>query len=359
MPRSQRGNIHVNPDRLGAPWNPPAPAPPDLNETLSRWVTTAATLQERNAQLLERLSERQLTPGPTAERIKVPTFDGERSWAVFEAQFRSIAESCNWSETEKGRRLLSALRGAAADLVQTLPPAEFENYASLSGRLCEHYGSTQRGIVAEAELERRKQKPGESLRDYAAEVQRLCRVAYPTWPEAAIQTMSRKCFLDGISDPELRRAVRLRQVSTMNETLAAALHIECVDQVDPPAAKRPRVAAVSQISVADASGAGSSDDGVETVDARRLTSQQATARPSRSRSPRRRAAAPDTRCYRCNRYGHFAYECADRHRQGRYRQRRESQVRDPSHNRTDRRGRNQDRPRDGLRQGRQSSGNDQ
>jgi hypothetical protein len=183
----------------------------------------------------------------SSEPVKAPTFDGSRSWHVFEAQFDAAATANNWSEAEKGQRLLTALQGSAANVIQSLPRTEFTNYESLRRRLAGHYGGAQRGLLAHTAFMSRKQKAGESSTDYAIEIEQLARLAFPTWPEEILQIRIQEGFVAGIADPELRRTVRLtvRQPATMEETIAAAVHIESVEQVESPPAKRARVAQAS------------------------------------------------------------------------------------------------------------------
>ena len=197
---------------------------------------------------------------------------------------------------------------------------------------------------------------------------RLARVAYPTWQEDAIQTTARKCFLAGLSDPEVRRTVRLKQPVTLNDALLAASHVESIDELDPPA-KRPRVSQVPVSAVSDSActSALSQPSPVE-VDVNRVAAtaaapasrrdawaatdilrdalrqagnKSAPQRRSRSRSPRHRHATQET-CFNCNKVGHFRRDCprlrhAKRHNNGR-RERSRSRSRRPDYSRPRRAG---------------------
>jgi hypothetical protein len=290
-------------------------------------------LQQRHSLLLERLSATQINGARDIERVRAPTFDGSRSWEVFAAQFQSAADNNGWPPAERGRRLLNALQGPAADIVQTLPPAEYENYASLSGRLSEHFGSSQRRSLAEAELTRRTQKDGESLRDFGTDILRLARIAYPTWPEDAVQTTSRNAFLAGIADAEVRRAVRLRQPASLSDALAAAVHIEAVDRLE-PAQKKARVcqASATVTGVPTSSAAGPSREPVDesvVAETRRVGAQgsnSGTAENDRklnllidelrklAQALQTPGKSPDSRdsrvrCFGCNQLGHRRANC--------------------------------------------------
>lgn len=214
--------------------------PQDLNEVLGRWAAHSATLQERQARITDQLADTHLAEFRLAEARRrrddappVPKFDGTRSWVVFDAQFKAAADDRGWSPEVRGRHLLNALQGAAADVVQTLPPAVFGDYERLRARLSEHYAEERSGAVAQAELRRRTQRPNESLRAYANDLRRLTRMAYPTWPDDAFQTKVCEAFLDGLADADLRRNVRLQNPGNVNSALTAALHIEAVDTLEP------------------------------------------------------------------------------------------------------------------------------
>lgn len=308
-------------------------------DVLERWAEVTTALQEQNSEALQRLAAMQTRPaGPRGE--DVPKFDGTVAWGVFDAQFQSAARSFSWSYAEKGARLLRALHGPAANIIQTMPAESFLDYDLLHARLRGHYEHADRASVAEAELDRRRQRPGESLRDYGNDVLRVAREAYPTWAEAAVQTTARRAFIAGLADADLRRAIRLRQPATFSEALTFAMHIDTVDQME-PGAKRPRVCQVcpaESSALQDEAGATSAEEQARvaavrapqpsTSDGRRDQDllgelrailqgrRQPDTGDRRAASPRRRSPAgrmDNVKCYECNRYaGHYARNCPQR-----------------------------------------------
>lgn len=318
-----------------------------LEDILSRWAEASANIQEHNSALLQRVSDLYLTsrtapPRPT--EVKLPKFDGTRSLPVFLAQFQSAAQSNEWDDEEKGRRLLSALEGSAADLVQTLPPSEYLNYASLCARLQQHYDPAQRIPVAEVELDRRVQRPNESLQAFGADVLSMARAAYPSWPEEAVQTMARKTFIAGIADAETRRNVRLKQPANFNEALVAALHIDAVGLLE-PASKRVKVCQAVAETPSTSIATSAQDANEAAADVRRVggapgpsqtnptrTMEQlleelravaASLRPAAQSDSRR----PGQECFECGKVGHYARECPSKPRGGRDRHRRNTEYR--------------------------------
>lgn len=318
-----------------------------MTEMMSTWAQASTLMQQQNPNLLHRMSENALmTRRREGRSVPHLSFDGTRSWPVFLAQFESVAQDpANlWDEEEKGRRLLQALHGQAADLVQTLPRGDYLNFNALSERLRAHFDPAQRGMVAEAQLDRRVQQPNESVQDFGAEILRLARLAYPTWPEVALQTTARKAFIAGLANNDVRRQVRLQRAETFADALTAALHVQAVENHEAPPSKRPRLHQVSQVVASDGGvittsetpagdSAGASSSAIEV---RRVDSTDATAQRMQelvkqleglvksfaagSARPRAQGAGDGPRCYECDSPDHFARDCPRRQQRGRGRQ---------------------------------------
>lgn len=204
----------------------------------------AQTFASTSALLLqEQRSAHQLHGQRQRERGTIQDFDGSTSWPVFRAQFESATH--DWQPDARGRRLLQALKGRAANLVQSLPPAHFTDYDRLRDHLQAHFDPVQRRTLASAELDRREQRSGEAVVDFGGDILRLTREAYPSLQEEAIQAIATKRFLDGFADVDSCRTVRLSSPATLNEAITAAVTVEAAYQACPPAHKRPRIGQVS------------------------------------------------------------------------------------------------------------------
>lgn len=175
------------------------------------------------------------------------------------------------------------------------------------------------------------QRADESVRDFGTDVMRLTRIAYPTWPEVAIQTTARRTFVAGLQSAEMRRQLRLHPTESFSETLQAALHVEAVDAQEPPS-KRARVH-VNQIAPQVAAEAVPQEDAGQnaTVETRRVAAQPSTSGASstdqrlqelvaelsklvKSLAPRDRAGPRLRSCFECGSTDHLVRECPEARR---------------------------------------------
>ncbi|GFV79398.1 uncharacterized protein TNCV_1903701 [Trichonephila clavipes] len=127
--------------------------------------------------------------------VKLSAYDGKMIWVVYKSQFSIISEANGWTEGVKAYQLAASLRGEAAEVLQTLPETERLNlnslYNALDLRLCQKYSKD----YARLQMKTRLQKTGESLQEYASEVDRLANLAFSDHPatvcEAAHEASSK------------------------------------------------------------------------------------------------------------------------------------------------------------------------
>ena len=99
-------------------------------------------------------------------RIKPPCFDG--SSPLF--QFETVASRNGWSDDEKALELILALKGVAAEILETMPTSRRNNYNDLMVAIQREFDD-----VHKRDLYRncRAQKANESLQAFAMVVERL------------------------------------------------------------------------------------------------------------------------------------------------------------------------------------------
>ncbi|GBN32376.1 hypothetical protein AVEN_251318-1 [Araneus ventricosus] len=110
--------------------------------------------------------------------IKSLTFDGQTSWTVFKTQFDVVSSTNGWTDFMKASQLVASLRGSAAEVLQGIPADKLTDLTTIEKALESRFGDSHLTQFYRTELKTRRQKPGESLQELAADVERLMSLAY-------------------------------------------------------------------------------------------------------------------------------------------------------------------------------------
>uniref|UniRef100_A0A1I8Q3Y0 Peptidase A2 domain-containing protein n=1 Tax=Stomoxys calcitrans TaxID=35570 RepID=A0A1I8Q3Y0_STOCA len=106
-------------------------------------------------------------------------FDGSTAFDVFKFQFETIAVKNSWNDYDKAIELLLALKGSAAEVLQSIPVSPRNNYEEVIASLQRKYEGEQKQDRNRMELRGRVQKLNETLQDFATEVERLVLLTNP------------------------------------------------------------------------------------------------------------------------------------------------------------------------------------
>ncbi|GFX96863.1 uncharacterized protein TNCV_1648981 [Trichonephila clavipes] len=79
-------------------------------------------------------------------------------------------------------------------------------------------------------MKKRLQKTGESLQEYASEVERLDNLAFCDHPATVRGTISLQYFVDGLKDGEIQKSGRMADVQDLKSALLYALKLEAATQ---------------------------------------------------------------------------------------------------------------------------------
>ncbi|GFT72357.1 uncharacterized protein TNCV_3609081 [Trichonephila clavipes] len=85
---------------------------------------------------------------------------------------------------------------------------------------------------ARLQMKRRLQKTGESLQEYAFEIQKLTILAFSEFSANVRETISLQYFMDGLRDEEIQRAERTADVQDLKSALKfeAVTQASCIDR---------------------------------------------------------------------------------------------------------------------------------
>ncbi|XP_049310622.1 uncharacterized protein LOC125778134 [Bactrocera dorsalis] len=215
-----------------------------FEDELSTLKNDEENLKSEVLQLSNRVRELQLhgpAPSTNIQRLKAPTFDGSIPFQIFKLQFEKTATANNWNAADKVASLFVSLKGPAAEILQTIPDCERDNYEALMSAIERRYGSEHRKQIYQIELQNRGQKMNESLQEFATEIERLAHLANADAPVDYIERVKIQCFINGIRDVDTKRATYAMPKRTFAETVSHALTQETASLLSKPAPKVQRV----------------------------------------------------------------------------------------------------------------------
>ncbi|GFU74062.1 uncharacterized protein TNCV_1641861 [Trichonephila clavipes] len=156
--------------------------------------------------------------------VEIKTNKGNIKRSIGKIQFCTISEANGWTEEIKACQLVASLRGEgeATEVLQTLPVKERLNLNSLYNALDFRLGQKYSKDYARLQMKRRLQKTGESLQEYAFEIQMLNTLAFSEFSANAREMISLEYFVDELNDEKIQRAVRMADVQDLKSVLLYA-----------------------------------------------------------------------------------------------------------------------------------------
>ncbi|XP_067621666.1 tropomyosin alpha-1 chain isoform X2 [Eurosta solidaginis] len=174
-------------------------------------------------------------------KVKTPSFDGSAPFQVFKLQFEKTVAVNNWNAEDKVAALFMALKGPAAEILKTIPEGERNCYEALMGALERRYRTEHRRQIYQIELLNRFQRPGETLQEFASDIERLAHLANADAPVEYTEGVKIQNFINGIPDVETKRAPYANPKPTFAETVSQALIQETASLLCKPVFKARRV----------------------------------------------------------------------------------------------------------------------
>ncbi|GBL98624.1 hypothetical protein AVEN_139300-1 [Araneus ventricosus] len=153
-------------------------------------------------------------------------FDGQTSWTVFKTQFDVVSSTNGWTDFVKASQLVASLRGSAAEVLQGIPADKLTDLTTIEKALESRFGDSHLTQFYRTELKTRRQKPGESFQELAADVERLMSLAYAECPLDVRESLAAQYFVDAIRDEETQLSTRLMDFTDLKSALAYSMKFE-------------------------------------------------------------------------------------------------------------------------------------
>lgn len=118
------------------------------------------------------------------------------------------------------------MRGPALAYLDALDMDSTSDFERLTLALKRRFGHMLSTSAAHSQLRGRVQRHGEKLVEYATDIQRLARLAYPKWNIEVIDSLCLQQFLDGVADADIQCRVREEEPSSLNSALELAIRLE-------------------------------------------------------------------------------------------------------------------------------------
>ncbi|GBN54692.1 hypothetical protein AVEN_206928-1 [Araneus ventricosus] len=164
-----------------------------------------------------------MLPRPT---IKSLIFDGQTSWTVFKTQFDVVSSTNRWTNFAKTSQLLASLRGSAAEVLQGIPTDKLTDLTTIEKAFKSRFGDSHLAQFYGTELKTRRQRPGESLQELAADVERLTSLAYAECPLDVGESLAAQYFVDALRDEDTQQSTRLMDAKDLKSSMAYSMKYE-------------------------------------------------------------------------------------------------------------------------------------
>mgnify|MGYP002717615413 CR=1 FL=1 len=161
-------------------------------------------------------------------KLKPDVFDGKVPLREFLSQFLLIARANDWDESTKTVALAASLRGKARTVLENIENFDEINFSEIKSKLELLFGEGNLTQNYYSLFTNRRQKFGEDLASFGAELERLSRLAYPECPYAVRDKIACAQFISALSDGFLRRTLQLEGITSLNLAVERAKTVKII-----------------------------------------------------------------------------------------------------------------------------------
>lgn len=128
--------------------------------------------------------------------------------------------------------LATSLRGNGVELLGQMTTHERSDYKCLVAALERRYGTQHQTDLYRTRFRARMRKKGETLQDFAQDLEHLARTAYPKASMEVRATLLKDKFLDGLYNSHQKLHIKHGNTKTLQEALARSLENEAIVNPD-------------------------------------------------------------------------------------------------------------------------------
>lgn len=161
-------------------------------------------------------------PARSSFRSKPISYDGKADYNLFQAQFRMIATTEEWSHERQGRELARCLTDEALEVFLRLPVSQHADFQALDAALSASFGKAYNRREHARRLHDARQLATQTLREYARFIEQQGLLAYKEYPDHIRQEHLIDAFVHGLHDPFVRALLQRENFTTLYEALEAA-----------------------------------------------------------------------------------------------------------------------------------------
>jgi len=158
--------------------------------------------------------------------LKPPKYDGTGSFETFLAQFQNCASYNKWTKREQLVYLRSSMEKSTGQVLWDYSAETTGSLSKMIKVMEKRFGEANQSDKYRLELNSRRRRPNETLRNLHSNIRRLAALALPELEHGARETVACDYFIDALDDPNFALKVRQRSPKDLDSALRVALQVE-------------------------------------------------------------------------------------------------------------------------------------
>ena len=139
---------------------------------------------------------------PKGQKVPLPPYDGKTDLMASLAQFHFVARGNGWDQVQGMAQLTAALRGAASEVLTTIP-LEGATLADLYSALNNRFGMEQQSELVKAQLRGRKRHPHETIGELAHDIRRAVGIAHANMAPEYREELALDYFVQALAGTDI------------------------------------------------------------------------------------------------------------------------------------------------------------